>query len=790
MSASSIKYKITKNTAWILFSSGLITITVVMAVTYQQTNAQKINDLKSLSFEKSDKVSILLQESSDLASYLASFPQVAKWAKDPSPKNTEAALSFFKDFNVKKKYAAIYIMDKNGTVPISTDATFVGNNYSFRPYFKKAISGKANMDVSIGSTSLTQGYYFAEPIKDIDNTVIGVLVLKLSPESVYTVLENTPRSPGSHIMLADQYGVIIYSDLKGRIFHSLGTLNPSTLNQIKTDRKYLNLEIKPIQYQKAQNIINTTGETGTNIYNYLDVEDRSIETIAITPVNHYPLYLLSEDSTWELSLGALRLAAISGLLILLSILIALLSIFRLLTRRLEPIIEINGMIKEVGSGNLNIENNIKSGDELEKLGDFIVQMAQEVKGYYNELEEKIKVRTKELASKNEYLNKNQSAIINILEDVEGEKDKNARLAEDLKKFKLALDSSSDHIVITDSEGITIYGNSMVEKLTGYSLEEALGKKAGTLWSYPMPKDYYENLWKIIKTNKLPFYGELKNKRKNGEVYEARLDISPVLNDKGEAEFFIGVERDITHEKMVDQAKTEFVSLASHQLRTPLSSVNWYAEMLLAGDGGALKPEQKTFVEEIYAGNQRMVELVNALLNVSRLELGTFAVEPEPINVIETADSVIKELQPIILKKKLKINFNYLKDIPIIQADPKLLRIVLQNLMSNAVKYTPDQGSVSLEIGKNRKDLLITVADTGYGIPKKDQPRIFEKLFRAQNVREKDTEGTGLGLYIIKSIIEQAGGIISFKSKENKGTTFYLNIPLTGMRKKTGTKKLE
>jgi PAS domain S-box-containing protein len=761
-----------------------------MAVTFQQTNAQKINDLKGLSFEKSEKISLLLQESSNLAAHLASFPQIAKWTQDPSSANTKEALAFFNDFNIKNKYAAIYIMDKTGLVPISTDSTFVGNNYYFRPYFKKAIAGKSNMDVSIGSTSLTQGYYFAEPIKAADDTIVGVLVLKLSPKSIYDVLENDPRSSNAHLMLVDQYGVIIYSDLKERDFHSLGTLSSSTLNHIKTDRKYLNLEITPIQYEKAQKILNTTGETGTNIYNFLDIDDRSLETIAITPVNHYSLYLITEDSTWELSLSAFRLAAISGLLILLLILIILFSIFRLLTRHLKPINDINDMVKEVGSGNLDIKNEIKSGDELEKLGEFIIQMAQKIKEYYNELEEKIKVRTKELASKNEYLNKNQAAIINILEDVESEKNKTAALAKDLKKFKLALDSSSDHIVITDSEGLVIYGNHVVEELTGYSLAEAMGKKAGTLWSYPMPTEYYENLWKIIKTDKKPFYGELKNKKKNGQVYEARLDISPVLNDKGEAEFFIGVERDITHEKMVDQAKTEFVSLASHQLRTPLSSVNWYAEMLLAGDGGALNPEQTTFVQEIYTGNQRMVELVNALLNVSRLELGTFAVEPEPMDVIETANSVINELKPSILKKKLKIDFKHRKDIPIVKADPKLLRIVLQNLMSNAVKYTPDKGSISLEISKNSKDLLITITDTGYGIPQTDQPRIFEKLFRAQNVREKDTEGTGLGLYIIKSIIEQANGKVSFKSQENKGTTFYINIPLTGMRKKTGTKKLE
>jgi signal transduction histidine kinase len=196
------------------------------------------------------------------------------------------------------------------------------------------------------------------------------------------------------------------------------------------------------------------------------------------------------------------------------------------------------------------------------------------------------------------------------------------------------------------------------------------------------------------------------------------------------------------------------------------------------------------VDEIYIGNQRMVELVNSLLNVSRLELGTFAVDPEPTDIIKTAQSVLDELKPSITTKKIKINFESAKDMPIIQADPKLIRIVFQNLLSNAVKYTPEKGAITLKISKNTKNLLVEVADTGYGIPLSEQPRIFEKLFRAENVREKDTEGTGLGLYIVKSIVTHSGGKISFKSIENKGTTFYVEIPLSGMKKKKGDKKIE
>jgi signal transduction histidine kinase len=251
-----------------------------------------------------------------------------------------------------------------------------------------------------------------------------------------------------------------------------------------------------------------------------------------------------------------------------------------------------------------------------------------------------------------------------------------------------------------------------------------------------------------------------------------------------------VFRDITKERAIDKTKSEFVSLASHQLRTPLSAINWYAEMLIAGDAGELNEEQKSYVDEIYRGNQRMVELVNALLNVSRLELGTFAIEPRPTNVIEVADTVLNELQPDIERKMIHINRVYDENIGIINLDPELIRIIIQNLLSNAVKYTPEEGKVSIKIEKIGKDVLIQVSDTGMGIPKKQQENIFSKLFRADNARESDSEGTGLGLYIVKSILESAGGAISFESVENTGASFSVTIPASGWQQKTGSKSLK
>jgi PAS domain S-box-containing protein len=784
MKSKSIRKKIITNIAIVLLVNSVLIIAGISFATYKKMDKQKKHSLTEITIEKSQRISDELKKPLNLVEHLAVMPEIINWTEKPSP----AAIDFLEKFNIKKEFSALYILDTSGTAIISTEPTFTNNNYSFRPYFKEALSDITNMYIAVGATSNVQGYYFATSIKK-NGQIIGVMAIKLNPLNIYSLLESSPRDKEAHIMITDEYGVILYSDVKEREFHSLGKLTDSDFEKLKKENRYPNKEITPIQYQIAQEEIKKPIEE-VKIYNFVDKEDDENELIAITQIGRYPLFLITEDNSWSFGVDAISLASISAGIIVFSKIAILLTLFWLISRNLKPIKVLEQMVISFGSGKIDIKNQVTSNDELQKLGEYFSQMANKLQRHHNDLENKINERTKELNLKNEYLNKTKVATLNILEDIQEEKNKTEELAKDLQKFKLALDNASDHIVITDKEGIVLYGNGGVEKITGYSLNEALGKKAGKLWAAPMSKEYYANLWDTIKTKKRTFDGEVQNKKKNGELYDAKITISPVLNNKNEVEFFIGIERDITHEKMVDKAKTEFVSLASHQLRTPLSSVNWYAEMLLAGDGGKLNEEQESFVKEIYTGNQRMVELVNSLLNVSRLELGTFAVDPEPTDVIKIAEDVLKELQPGIIQKQIKTNFEHQDGVPIIQADPKLFRIVFQNLLSNAVKYTPEKGKVSLKISKNLKNLLVEVSDTGYGIPKNEQDKIFQKLFRAENVREKDTEGTGLGLYIIKSIIDHAGGSIKFKSAEDKGTTFYLEIPLSGMKKKDGDKKIE
>lgn len=236
---------------------------------------------------------------------------------------------------------------------------------------------------------------------------------------------------------------------------------------------------------------------------------------------------------------------------------------------------------------------------------------------------------------------------------------------------------------------------------------------------------------------------------------------------------------------IDTAKNEFISLASHQLKTPLTSIRWYSEMLLADRAGKLNRKTRLYVEKVWHNSERMVALINSLLNVSRIEMGTMAVAPELISFTAVASSVLEELLPQIKAKKLVITKVYAPDLPLVFADPQLMRIIFQNLLTNAIKYTPVKGVISVTIKKLSHGISIIITDSGCGIPSDQHDQIFTKLFRADNVRVVETDGSGLGLYIVKAIIDQVGGAIWFESKENAGTSFYITIPAKGMEKKAG-----
>ncbi len=367
------------------------------------------------------------------------------------------------------------------------------------------------------------------------------------------------------------------------------------------------------------------------------------------------------------------------------------------------------------------------------------------------------------------------------------------------KDEAMLLSIGEGLVATGKDGNIVFVNRAFEELLGWQEEEVQGKLFVNL--VPMFNEENEEIqkqdrpiYKILRSTssnktKATSTSNMYYRKKDGTIFPVAITISPIIVE-GQIIGAVEVFRDITEEKAIDKEKTEFVSLASHQLRTPLSSVNWYTEMLLAGDAGKLNKNQKEYVNEIFAGNRRMIDLVNDLLNVSRLELGTFSVNPEKVDIVSAAFLAIDEQKQEIKKKKIKVATDFPDERPLeINADPKLLHMIFQNLLSNAVKYTHEKGEVKISVSKKNDCIFIEVSDNGIGIPKSDQEKIFTKLFRADNVKGQDVEGTGLGLYIIKSIVEESGGSIYFESKEGEGSTFTVTLPLSGMKKKEGTREL-
>jgi two-component system, OmpR family, phosphate regulon sensor histidine kinase PhoR len=345
---------------------------------------------------------------------------------------------------------------------------------------------------------------------------------------------------------------------------------------------------------------------------------------------------------------------------------------------------------------------------------------------------------------------------------------NKTLSASLEQFKRLYEGAPVPYIILNEKGEILESNKAALRFFGVVQNEIEGKN---LFSY-QTKENLEKAEKLLQyyRSDIPIdKEETQMITKSGAVKWVLLSVFEMRDLKNYGRNGLATIFDITERKQLDQAKTEFVSLASHQLRTPVSTVKWYTDMLLSGSFGELLPKQTEYMNIIQEVNEEMIGLIDTLLNVSRIEIGSLKPDLKKINVEELAESVLTELSSQIEEKNININKQYNNNLENIESDPKLLRIVIQNLLSNAVKYTPPDGEVSIVFKDSFTEKAIIISDTGIGIPEKDQDKIFTKLFRADNAGS--SQGTGLGLYLVKSIMKTMGGDISFVSEENKGSTF-------------------
>ncbi len=389
---------------------------------------------------------------------------------------------------------------------------------------------------------------------------------------------------------------------------------------------------------------------------------------------------------------------------------------------------------------------------------------------------------RELLKRNRELEKLKRATLNILEDVEAEKNK---ASQEKEKLSLILQSIGDGVVVMDQDQKILLTNKITSDLTGYSQSELIGQP------------YYEVLRFVDKFGK-PFTkfiddvyerglvsslgNDVSLVKKDGEVIAVSDSAAPIkINDVITG--CIVIFRDATQERKVDQMKSDFVSIASHQLRTPLTAVKWYAE-LLSSELEKGPDEHKQLVNEIVTSNHRMIMLVNDLLSVSRIERDTdMNVKTSELNLNKLVEETIKENSALTRSQEVKVLNQVPQDLEI-TADKDKLFEVLKNLVNNGVKYSSRGGQVEVAAelvqpgGEGNQNVRITVTDHGIGIPEHQKPEVFRKFFRADNATRLQTEGNGLGLYIVKSFVEAHKGQITFESEEGKGTKFIVTLPNT------------
>lgn len=375
------------------------------------------------------------------------------------------------------------------------------------------------------------------------------------------------------------------------------------------------------------------------------------------------------------------------------------------------------------------------------------------------------------------------SVWGVIRDVTKRKLTEAALQSSEAKYRGLYDSIKDGIEMTDVHGRFVESNKAYQEMLGYT-----DKELRNMTYHDITPEKWRDVELDILSNQLlkqGFSGEYEKEyiRKDGTIFPVSSRLWMIRDGKGHPIGSWGIVRDITERKKIERLKDDFASLASHQLRTPLTGTKWLVETIQDGQLGPLTQKQKEYVDNIYQTNERMIQLVSDMLDVIHLESGKVAFAREPVSVCEVLDNLIVMLKTAAEKRQVKIVVDCGRlHSPKIIADSKRLQTVLECLVSNAIEYSPTGKGVFVEVVEEPETVSFIVKDSGIGIPKTEQEHIFERFYRASNAKSQKANGTGLGLAIAQMLAKEMGGLITFKSEEGKGSDFILRMPVRGRPK--------
>lgn len=509
------------------------------------------------------------------------------------------------------------------------------------------------------------------------------------------------------------------------------------------------------------------------------------------------LVLVVEINKAELWASIDRLIATTWAGVLVATFLMFFVILAFLQRPLSRIADIVSALERVMKGDLSTSAKVETKDETGRLATMFNKMVSSLrdnqdwlKGANKKLQESenlLRSDVEEHKKQESFLEESKRATQNLLEDSWMIKEK---LEAEGRRLQAVLSSIGEGLILVDGSYRIALSNPVAAKMFGMTGEEILGKDLRefvTFWKNSKdivpPAEW--PLEQVFLTKKPVASTIEENFSISTEKHKEKLPIVFSIASLGGADGGAGaviVMRDVTEDRALDEAKSGFISVASHQLRTPLTSIRWYSEMLLSQDAGPLNDTQKDFMKEVHGGAERLYQTVDLLLGLSRVESGKLKADRAPIDLGIFTTEIKKELTSQADEKKLSLEVAPPDRAPVIVwLDALTLRQVLLNLVSNAIRYTNENGNIEVkwwvrEDGK--EEVVYSVHDDGIGIPKEAQSQVFSKFFRAENARAQVPDGSGLGLALVKELVESWGGKVWFETKEGEGTTFFFTVPLS------------
>lgn len=369
----------------------------------------------------------------------------------------------------------------------------------------------------------------------------------------------------------------------------------------------------------------------------------------------------------------------------------------------------------------------------------------------------------------------------IARDITARKHAEATLREIDQRFRSAFDAAAIGMALVGLDGRFMQVNRSLRQLVGYDEDELLSLTFQAL-THPDDLEADLSLVQQLIDGLIPSYNmEKRYFHKDGRAVWIMLSVSLVRNDQDEPLYFVSQMQDITRAREAEQLKDEFVSTVSHELRTPLTSISGYVDLLLEGAGGELSETTEHFLTIVQQNGRRLIALVNDLLDMSRIEAGQIGLRREEIDLAAQLREIVEAFTPQVSAKQQTLRLGLPEYAPGIWADAQRSTQIFTNLISNAHKYTPEGGSITVTATPEVGAIRIDIMDTGIGLSVEEQERLFTRFFRANSRGVRAERGTGLGLAITRALVELHGGTISVQSAPDQGSTFSVLLPMRESR---------